>query len=77
MSRSRRRTPIAGNTIAESEKSHKRAAHRRERQAMRQRIHHETDPLPVLANEVSNPWLFSKDGKQWIDAPYRERKMRK
>ena len=64
MSRSRKKTPICGNTTAASEKSSKASAHRRLRHhvAMVLRKDAEVEILPH-ENELSDPWLMDKDGK--------------
>lgn len=64
MSRSRKRTPIAGISGAASEKADKQANHRRERRRVRQvlGVEPEREVLPHT-RELSNPWVMSKDGK--------------
>ena len=72
MSRSKRKTPVVGNTCSESEKREKRAARRRLRRKVRQATSTASSelidgaPLPLL-REMSDRWWFSKDGKQRID----------
>ena len=66
MSRSRKRTPVSGNTIAESDKWFKTASHRQERAAVR--VEHARDleaefPSPKAHG---NPWKSQKDGKHWF-----------
>jgi len=65
LSRSRRRTPIFGNTTCHSEKKDKQLYHKalrkRSKQALRQgkeMPHH---------NEVADVWDFGKDGKHYWD----------
>ena len=70
MSRSRKKAPIGGITTAESEAWGKRRWHKRMRSMFRQRIHHEEDPMPVLANEAGNVWELEKDGKRWWGAAW-------
>lgn len=65
MSRSVRRTPIAGLDPQCSEKEAKREANRRLRRAVRQALHRGVEILPLL-REVSNVWGFPKDGKRWF-----------
>lgn len=70
MSRSYRRTSILPMTCAESEKADKRAAHRRLRQRTKQALGQVADPdafYPPLLREVSDVWVFAKDGKRWYD----------
>lgn len=64
MSRSRKKSPVTPVTSAESEKSDKQAAHRRERHKVRTKL--AVDPEPEIlphTREVSDPWAFAKDGK--------------
>lgn len=61
MSRSRRHTPIFGNAIARSEKQDKRKANRR----FRRKTRAGADLWHV--REVSDVWLFAKDGKKWAN----------
>jgi hypothetical protein len=72
MSKSRRRTPIIGMTMAESDKDGKRMANRRLRRQVRVAL--QEDREPALLREVSDVWTFPKDGKQWIDDPKLMRK---
>lgn len=64
MSRSHQKTPIRGNTIAESEKQDKRHANRKFRRIVRQKMKAGEDTLPQI-REVSNVWKFDKDGKTY------------
>jgi hypothetical protein len=67
MSRSRKKLPIVGNTVAKSEKQDKRQAHKAFRAKVRRVLSKdpESDLLPE-EREVSDPYLFSKDGKQYV-----------
>lgn len=67
MTRSRKKTPIVGVSTAESEKSDKLLAHRRERKKVRDvlRVEAEPDILPHT-HEVSDPWVMAKDGKIYV-----------
>lgn len=68
MSRSRKKTPIAGMTNASSEKWDKRVANRRVRRCVKEAL--AADPLrDVLParRELSDPWAMAKDGKKWFD----------
>ena len=78
MSRSRRKTPIAVITTAESEKSDKRIYNRRFRHAFGQYLLKNPDgePLPAL-REYSNPWSMDKDGKARFDPTKYPKLMRK
>jgi hypothetical protein len=64
MSRSRRKTPICGNTTAESEKKDKTLSQRALRRRINQQIPlmHEDDVVPTM-KEVRNASCMDKDGK--------------
>ena len=71
MSRSRKSLPIVGHTTAESEKHDKQVWHRRMRRRERQRLGGVApatadDYLTTITHEVSDPWTFGKDGKQYV-----------
>lgn len=63
MTRSRRKVPIVGMTMAESDKVFKTQEHRRERRAVRQRVDTPTQ------KKYGNPWASEKDGKQFVQQP--------
>ena len=71
MSRSRRKTPIAGITSSESESPDKKLAAQRERKWLHNRLSPQTasDPnfdLPLQqAHPKSGGWAFAKDGKHY------------
>lgn len=69
MSRSRKHTPVSGNTTAVSEKSDKKIWHSRMRARQRDQLAHADDQaddlMPVLVNEVSNPYSMAKDGRSY------------
>lgn len=68
MSRSRRKTPIAGITTARSNKPFKIDEHRAERRNARATVHHTQDQDdPNLYRVYGDPWLSPKDGKRWFD----------
>jgi hypothetical protein len=70
MARSRFHTPITGITLAESEKRDKQLWHRHYRRCERQNLAMCVDwdeYITVHEREVSNPWMFDKDGKRWFD----------
>jgi len=75
MSRSRKKISICGATTGRSEKHDKRIANRIFRRKEKAAIHHEKDP-PENINEVSDIWLFDKDGKFYFDEEWPKR-MRK
>jgi len=64
MSRSRKKTPVFGNTNAASEKQDKRKANRVFRKQTKQVIDAEDTPAPKK-REASEVWKFSKDGKHY------------
>lgn len=73
MSRSYKKTPIIGNTKSESEKSDKKAWHRKFRHKAKniiQSLHNDDgiigDVVMPIENEVGNTWAMSKDGKQYL-----------
>lgn len=69
MSRSFRRTPIFPITTCESEKEDKRIANRAFRRKTKVAILTGRE-LPMSMDEVSNPWSWGKDGKNyWPEAP--------
>lgn len=69
MSRSRRKTPIFGNTTCRSEKEDKKIANQQLRARVRDALITEEEVMPAV-REVSNVWSFGKDGKNyWKDAP--------
>ncbi len=78
MSRSRRRTPKRGVTVAESEKREKTLARRR----LRRRVHValrgdlEAAVLPHQ-REVSDPWAMAKDGKLYLGSRAARRDLQK
>lgn len=69
MSRSRRKNPIIGITTAETEKKNKLEANRKLRRLNRIKIHKGDFELFQL-REISNVWMFDKDGKQYLEKPY-------
>lgn len=69
MSRSRKTTPIVGNTVASSEKHDKRVASRRDRRVNREILSWSSDDS-LLKNrkDSGNPWSMAKDGKHYFDS---------
>lgn len=70
MSRSRRKTPIIGNTTCRSERQDKKTWHgrwrTRERNALSSASPEALDShLPLLENEVGNVWSMGKDGHSY------------
>ena len=66
MSRSRRKTPICGNTMSDSDKHDKQLANRRLRRIVNNTDLAVNNILPDK-KEVSNIYNFDKDGKHWFD----------
>lgn len=64
MSRSRRNTPIFGNTRAPSERVDKDIWHRKFRRVSRSAIKAGWEVLPHF-RDMSSPWKMDKDGKRW------------
>jgi len=68
MSRSRKKNPMCGHTCADSEKADKKLWHSRMRARERDRLITNPEGETTLEHEVSNPYSFAKDGKQyWPD----------
>ena len=67
MAKSRKSTPIAGNTCACSEKYDKRKASRRHRRVNRAILNgaHD-DSLLKDRKATGDPWVMAKDGKQYF-----------
>lgn len=63
MSRSRKKTPIIGNTSAKSEKADKKMCHKRMR--VRGKMA-KFDDVHVTPNDAMNVYTFAKDGKQFV-----------
>ncbi|SKA06368.1 hypothetical protein [Novilysobacter spongiicola] len=77
MTRSKRKTPIAGAAAAGSEKDDKQASHRKLRRAVRQLIPSGKDDTLPVEQELTNPWSMAKDGKLYFDPANHPRLMRK
>jgi hypothetical protein len=70
MSRSRRKTPIIGNTTCRSERQDKKLWHQRWRTCERNVLASASPEaweshLPILEKQVSNVWLMGKDGRSY------------
>lgn len=65
MSRSRKKTPIHGNTCAESEKNDKRIWHRQFRRLARICLRQGCEIMPHF-REVSDTWCMAKDGRNYF-----------
>lgn len=68
MSRSRKKTPKKGITLADTEKDNKREANRKLRRVTKIKVKRGEDELPDI-KEVSNVWAFNKDGKRYLKNP--------
>ena len=78
MARSKRKTPVFGNTTAVSEKENKRIANRAERRINKALLAGSDDDSSLKSKrEVSNVWGFDKDGKQRFDPEKFPKEMRK
>ena len=75
MSRSFKKNPICGHTMATSEKKDKRIANRTHRRINKTRINSGQEPLEL--REVSDPWGMDKDGKQRFDPKEHPKLMKK
>ena len=76
MSRSRRKTPIFGNTTSRSEKEYKRQENRRRRRKDNILLDQAEEDGYTSDKEFGNRWGGPKDGRQyWEDA--RPKDMRK
>jgi hypothetical protein len=77
MSRSRKKTPITGVTLAESEKQDKAASHRRYRRTLKEIISPTLEtPLPT-ERQLTNPRDMAKEGKSRYDPTRGPKHMRK
>lgn len=68
MSRSIKKTPKTGITTAKSEKADKRNANRKYRRITKVQVK-KGDQQFVDIKEVSDVWLFDKDGKRYLKNP--------
>lgn len=74
MSRSRRKTPIHGNTTASTERWDKQEWHSRFRSKERQKLHIlltkiEHEHITTHYLEVSDTWGMAKDGRHYWNKP--------
>jgi len=68
MSRSKKKTPKFGNTTSETEKDDKRKANRKFRHITKIQVRKGDENFAAI-NDISNVWLFAKDGKTYIKNP--------
>jgi hypothetical protein len=70
MSKSYKKNPFGGFTSSSSEKSDKKQFHKKYRRvfnkALREFDIEEQESIEIDENEVSNPFNWSKDGKQYF-----------
>lgn len=82
MSRSRRKTPIIGNTVSSSERYDKRRCNRKLRRRAKAILigcdyNGVCECIFPDKREILDTWLMSKDGKHWISGNDRDKLMRK
>ena len=78
MSRSKRKTPIHGVTLSNSDKDYKRKANRRLRAANKAIVRRDgAESELVLVRNVARTWGMAKDGKRYFDAAKYPHMMRK
>ena len=75
MSRSKKKTPIHGIAVCESEAKDKRLWHKRMRARERDRLITDPEGISTDRRQVSNRWTMGKDGKGYF--PEHEEYMRK
>lgn len=66
MSRSRKKNPITGIAVCDSEKSYKKEWHSRFRQIERARLKSNPDSVTTVEADASDPWRMGKDGKHYM-----------
>ena len=79
MSRSKKKNPftsIVAGRSGRSEKKDKQSWHRALRREIKKLLKLGSEELPDI-KEVSNPWMMSKDGKQYLDKHKFEKDLRK
>ena len=78
MSRSRRKTPVFGHTLAESESADKRIWNKRLRARVRDELIVDAEEhIPTTLRGVSNVWDGAKDSKHYWAAGSGTKAMRK
>jgi hypothetical protein len=82
MSRSRKKTPVSGNTTARSEAFDKQQWHSRMRSLSRKAVQEalDVDPGAVVYpvdDDAKDPWSMVKDGKHRFDPKKWPKEMRK
>lgn len=74
MGKSRRKNPIFGIAVCDSEKKDKQAANRKLRRKIKEAVARGEEVMPEI-REVSDVWNMGKDGKQYC--PEFEKGLRK
>ena len=76
MSRSRKKHPVTGTTLAETEKKFKQQEHQRERSRIRDALKIDDEVLPHQ-KQFGNPWDGPKDGKRYHGGTHYEQKAKR
>ena len=77
MSRSRRKTPVAGVTAAPSDKLSKAVSNRAHRQALKQSTAADPETPPPTVEQAMDRWSMAKEGKIRFDPRKWPKGMRK
>jgi hypothetical protein len=77
MSRSRRKTPIAGVTAAASDKVSKAVSNRAQRQALKRSTATDPESPPPTREQALDRWSMAKEGKFRFDPKESPKRMRK
>jgi hypothetical protein len=77
MSRSRRKTPIAGVTAAASDKAGKAVSNRAHRLALKRAVARDPETPPPTIEQALDRWSMAKEGKIRFDPREVPKRMRK
>ena len=77
MSRSRRKTPIAGVTAAPSDKPSKAVSNRAHRLAVKHAVARDPETPPPTVHQALDRWSMAKEGKIRFDPRESPKRMRK
>ena len=77
MSRSRRKTPVAGVTAAASDKFSKAVSNRAHRQAVKLSTATDPETPPPTMEQAMDRWSMAKEGKVRFDPQESPKRMRK
>ena len=77
MSRSRRKTPIAGVTAAPSDKFSKAVSNRAHRRALKQSTATDAETPPPTMEQALDRWSMAKEGRFRFDPKESPKRMRK